>query len=154
MNTAPSRGQGWRRDITILSALAVLACSACGGGRDAKKADFESREHEFQKKSICAELGRQRLALDSREEEKGIARAVKAEWCYNIALNTCIYSGKVDIFVAPGDPNEMEKLVLSLQSTIDLLTNRTLISVDRTKSNRVELEEYERKRSELFGKCQ
>jgi hypothetical protein len=142
-----------RRYIAILLALPVLVCSACGG-RDAKKAEFERREDEFQKKRICAELGRQRLALDSREEEKGITRTARAEWCYSIALNTCIYSGTVDIFVAPSDSNEMEKLVLSLQSTVDLLTNRTLISANRTKSSRAELEEYERRKSEFFSKCQ
>jgi len=141
------------KHITILLVQAVLACSACGG-RDAKKADLGGRENEFQKKRVCAELGRQRLALDSRKQEEGVTPAVSGEWCYSTTLNTCIYSATVNIWVAPKDPNAMEQLALSMQSTVDLLTNRTLISANRTKSTRAELAEYETKRKELFDKCQ
>lgn len=63
------------------------------------------------------------------------------------------YSSTDDVVVTP-DPNTMASIVMSTQSTIDLLTNRKLISVERVKARRPELEEYERRRAEFFSKCQ
>jgi hypothetical protein len=140
----------------LIAALLLLAltCLACGG-REAKEAESKNREHEFQKKRVCAELGRQRLVLDSREEEEEeISYAVRAEWCYSTTLNTCIYSNTHDVVFTPRDRNQMATIVMSTQATIDLLTNRTLFSADRTKSSRAELEQYEKKRHDLFSKCQ
>jgi hypothetical protein len=134
-----------RKRIAILLLQAALTCSACG-----------SHENAFQRKRICAELGRQRLALDRRKDETesaGVTHAFRAEWCFSTELNTCIYSSTNDIVVTP-DPNTMASIVMSTQSTIDLLTNRTLISVERVKARRAELEEYERRRSEFFSKCE
>lgn len=144
-----------RKHIAILLLQAVLTCSACGK-RDAKKADSSSRENAFQKKRICAELGRQRLALERRKDEtesEGVTHTVRGEWCFSTELNTCIYSSTDDVVVTP-DPNTMASIVMSMQSTIDLLTNRTLFSVERVKARRAEFEEYERRGRELFSKCQ
>jgi hypothetical protein len=143
-----------RENIAILLLYAVLACSACGE-REAKKADISSREKAFQKKQICAELGRQRL-LDRRKDEtesEEVTHAVRAEWCYSTELNTCIYSSTDDVVFTPA-PNETASIVMSLQSTIDLLTNRTLISVERVKAGRAELKKYENRKQEFFSKCQ
>jgi hypothetical protein len=134
-----------RKAIAILLLQAALICSACG-----------SRESAFQKKRICAELGRQRLALDRRKDETesaGVTHAVRAEWCFSTELNTCIYSSTDDVVITP-DPNTMASIVMSTQSTIDMLTNRKLISVERVKARRPELDEYERRRGEFFSKCQ
>ena len=79
--------------------------------------------------------------------------AVRAEWCFSTELNSCIYSGADDVIVT-SNPNEMASIVISKQITIDLLTNRTLISVERVKARRAELEEYERRKRERFSKCQ
>jgi hypothetical protein len=144
-----------RANITILLVCTVLACSACGD-REAKKTDASSRESAFQKKRICAELGSQRLASDRRPREgesEGVRHGVRAEWCFSTGLNTCIYSSTDDLVVA-SDSNTMPVIVMSMQTTIDLLTNRTLISVERVKASRAVLEKYESRRSELFGKCQ
>jgi hypothetical protein len=46
-----------RKHIAILLLYVLLACSACGEP-EAKKAVFSSRESAFQRKLICAELGR------------------------------------------------------------------------------------------------
>jgi hypothetical protein len=137
-----------RKHIAILLLQTMLTCSACGE-RDAKKAAFE-------KKRICAEIGRKRLTLDRRNDETasaGVTHAVRAEWCFSTELNTCIYSRTDDVVVTP-DPNTVASIVMSMQSTIDLLTNHTLISTERVKAKRAELEEYERRRRELFSKCQ
>lgn len=141
-----------RNHIAVLLLQAALTCSACGG-HDAQKADPGNRESVFQRKRVCADLGRQRLALDSREEDK-VVHSVRAEWCYSTALNTCIYSNTHDVLTTPRDPNETARVILSLQTTVDLLTNRTLISVDRARAGREKLEEYERRKRELFSKCQ
>jgi hypothetical protein len=144
-----------RANIAMLLLYAVLACSACGE-REAKKTDFSSRESAFQRKRICAELGSQRLALDRRPKEgesEGVRHGIRAEWCFSTELNTCIYSSTDDLVVT-SDSNTMPVIVMSMQTTIDLLTNRTLISVERVKASRAELEKYESRRSELFGKCQ
>ena len=144
-----------RERIGILFLSAVLACSA-RGEREANKADSSSRENAFQKRRICAEFGRQRLALDRRQDEtasEGVTHAVRAEWCFSTELNTCIYSSTDDVIVTP-EPNAMASIVTSMQATIDLLTNRTLISVERVKASRADLEEYEKRKQELFSKCQ
>lgn len=145
-----------RKRIAILFLQAVLICSACGerDANDANKDASRRRESEFQKKRVCEELGRRRLAWDSRKEEEWITDSVRAEWCYSVALNTCIYSDTHDVIVSPKNPNATARIVLSSQTTVDLLTNRTLIFVDRAKASQVELKDYERKRRELFGKCQ
>jgi hypothetical protein len=140
-----------RKHIAVLLLQAVLTCSACG--HEAKKSDFRSRESAFQRKRVCADLGRERLALDSREEDE-VIHSVRAEWCYSTALNTCIYSNTHDVLTTPRDPNETARVLLSLKTTVDLLTNRTLISVDRARAGQGELEEYEKRRRELFSKCQ
>jgi|SRR3954452_13179710 hypothetical protein len=134
-----------RKVTAILLLQASLACLACGG-----------HENAFQRKRICAELGRQRLEMDRRKDEtesEGVTHAVRAEWCFSAELNTCIYSSTNDIIIS-SDPNKMASIVMSTQSTIDLLTNQTLVSVERVKAGRTELEEYERKRSDFFSKCQ
>jgi hypothetical protein len=144
-----------REHIALLLLYAVLACAACGE-RGAKKDDSSSRERAFQNKRICAEVGSQRLALDRRKREaesEGVTHDVEAEWCFSTDLNTCIYSS-IDKVVVTFDPNSVPGIMPGDVRTIDLLTNRTLISVDPGKARRVELEEYEKKRRELFGKCQ
>jgi hypothetical protein len=143
-----------RKCIIILLLHAVLACIACGE-REAKEAALSARENAFQNKRICAELGSQRLALDRRKDEsesEGVTHGVRAEWCFSAELNTCIYSSTHDVIVTP-ESNAMASIVLSTQSTIDLLTNRTLISVERDKARQPELEEYEKKRRQIFSKC-
>jgi hypothetical protein len=144
-----------RKFVFIFLPYAILACSACGE-REAKDSNYSSREIAFQKKRICAELGRQRLALDRRKDEtesEEVSHFVRAEWCFSTELNTCIYSSTNDVIITP-DPNAMGNVVSSLNSTIDLLTNRKLISVEGVKAKPAELEEYERRRRELFSKCQ
>lgn len=144
-----------KKCIAVFLLHAVLACSACGK-REAKKTTSSGLENAFQKKIVCAELGRQRLALDRRKDEtesEGVMHAVGAEWCFSTELNTCIYSATDDVIVT-SNPNEMSSIVISKQITIDLLTNRTLISVERVKARQAELEEYERRKHELFSKCQ
>ena len=144
-----------RKCIVIFVLHAALACSACGE-REAKKTASIGLENALQKKIICAELGRDRLALDRRKDEtesEGVMHAVRAEWCFSTELNTCIYSATDDVIVT-SNPNDMASIVISKQITIDLLTNRTLISVERVKARRAELEEYERRKRELFSKCQ
>lgn len=144
-----------RANIPILLLCAVLTSSACGE-REAKKAGSSNRDGEFQKKRICAELGRQRLALDRRPQEgesEGVWHGVRAEWCFSTELNSCIYSSTDDVVVT-SDANATPVIASSMQITIDLLTNRTLISVDRVKASRAELGKYESRKSELFGKCQ
>jgi hypothetical protein len=145
-NLEMSRGR-----IAILLLYAVLACSACG-----EKANSSNRERAFQKKRICAELGRERLAMDRRPREGdsvGVTHGVRAEWCFSTEMNTCIYSSTEDVMVT-SDPGAMPKIVMSMQTIIDLLTNRTLISVEGVKASHAELEMYERRRQALFRRCQ
>jgi hypothetical protein len=141
------------RYIAILLYV-VLACSACGE-REVGKNSSSSRGNNFQKKRICAELGSRRLALDRRKDEdepEWVSRAVRAEWCFSTELNTCIYSSKEDVMFTP-DTEAIPKVVMSVQATIDLLTNRTLITVEGVKASQAEIVEYEKKRQGLFSKC-
>jgi hypothetical protein len=144
-----------REHIAILLLVAALACLACGA-REVKKTDSDNREAAFQRKRVCAELGSQRLALDRRKDEtesEEVTHAVGAEWCFSTEMNTCIYSS-TDNIVIPLGPENVPTITMSAQSTIDLLTNRKLISVERVKASRAELEKYENKRRELLSKCQ
>jgi hypothetical protein len=141
--------------MAILLLYAVLACWACGE-HEAKKTDFSSRESAFDRKRICAGLGSQRLALDRRPKEgesEGVRHGVSAEWCFSADLNTCIYSS-IDEVVVTFDPNTIPSIVAANASTIDLLTNRTLISVERVKAKGAELENYDKTKRDIFSKCQ
>ena len=129
----------------IFSTILAVLSMACQRQQATPKHDADKQsdlQQVFARKKFCAEIGRARLEED-RKKKIEIPALVSSKWCYNTALNTCIYS--VETIYARND-------IVSESETLDLLTNELLFSASLI-AKPSERAAYEEKKKELFSSC-
>lgn len=132
----------------IATAVISLLLSWQFGCKEAGKDQADPLQEAFARKRTCAEFGRARLADDKKSAPPPFTELVSAEWCYSTALHTCIYSSVIWFETLEGEVKRSHK-------TFDLLTNHEILGFGGTLHPSADTAEgYEKKRQELFSKCQ
>jgi hypothetical protein len=136
--------------VILIVFLWLLACSQPDKNTIKEPA---RNDGELARKRLCAELGRIRLADDRREyTDPRFGPTVFSQWCFNRRLNTCIYSSVKSLLGKASRADDPPPAIFS-RETIDLLTNRTIISVPFGNQDPEAEPAYQKKLQELYKEC-